>query len=386
LALLALFRRWYVFLSAGLLMAAFAEAVFYHVRDALRSRTFSWRSLWVAIFNPVVSGVAFVVVYGVVTFPLSVHRLKPNYSHTYSAYQQGDTWWAAIADNVGHIGQYYGVGQLILALVSFLVALGLAAVRREIYYVFVPAGLAAVLFSHVQSMGYHQALVVCVGLVATPLLLSRNLVTSDRTANRFYGWALLFVVTLLAGFGFQRVFLSPWLPPSKLADAVLPQVRFVPERRHDLPQIEALLQFIAGKMTADAPTPCVYLLSSSTKFNSWHLACAGISLNRSFPVVAYISRTHDIDARDGFPDELVTARLVLVADPLQTPLTREQKVVTVPARLFLAGQGFAQAFVKDPESFTLDDGIHVYAYDRVRPSTPEEIAGLHQLIGIPSNL
>jgi hypothetical protein len=164
-------------------------------------------------------------------------------------------------------------------------------------------------------------------------------------------------------------------------------MKWQPMVRHDLPQFEALLQFVESKVddhTGRPPHPCVYLLSSSELLNSSSLWSADLQFQRPMPVEAYIYNTHDIDRRDGFPDDLVSASLVLVADPLQTQFDQGQNVITVPARMFLNQEGFAEAFVRDSQTFQLDNGIRVYAYERMRPSTPQEIEQLHELIGLSS--
>jgi hypothetical protein len=172
-----------------------------------------------------------------------------------------------------------------------------------------------------------------------------------------------------------------------LVQQAFPALRVQPAQRHDLTEIEALMRFVGDKVVnppGRPPVHDVYLLSSSQLLNSSLLDGASFQLNTPLPAQDYICSTHDVDRRDGFPDSLVTARLVLVADPIQTHLQEEQKVLTVPARLFLQGQGFARAFTRDPRTFQFDQGVRVYVFERARPSTPEEIALLHEQIGLPS--
>jgi hypothetical protein len=173
-----------------------------------------------------------------------------------------------------------------------------------------------------------------------------------------------------------------------MAQSLFPTNRIQPIQRHDLPEIEALMRFIGDKVSnppGQPPVKNVYLLSSSLLFNSSNLGTAGFQLNKPLPATDSICQTSDVDLRDGFPDSLLTAEIVLVADPVQTHLKEEQKVLAVPARMFLQGRGFAQAFTRDPKVFQLDQGVHVYTFERVRPSTPEEIAQLREEVGVPSS-
>lgn len=382
LALLAIFRRWYLFLAIALLLVAAVEATFYALRHLLRTQTISLQSMSQWFFGLMVCVATFVSVYGLITFPLAIRRAGVDYSYQYAAYQHGDSPWTAIAANLNVVVQYFGFGQVILCGCCFVVGLSLGGIRRKVLYLFAPAFVALVFFSRIQTMGTHHALLVYLGMIGTPLVVSKELVVSGGPIQNKWGWVVLCGAVVFAGLGFQTTFSASSLWSAELA-SVLPKMKVLPKRRHDLPQIEALFHFVEVKVAADCPQPCVYLIASSQEFNSSMLTGAPYSLNEFLPSASCISNTHDVDRRDGFPQELVNARLVLLAVPLQTHLVRNQKVISVPYQLFLSDQGIAKAFVKDPESFNLDDGIRVFAYSRVRSATPEEIANFHDLTGIP---
>jgi hypothetical protein len=159
-----------------------------------------------------------------------------------------------------------------------------------------------------------------------------------------------------------------------------------PVQRTDLDEIARLMQFIGGKVSTapGQPTPRdIYVLSSSWAFNSSYLETAGFQLRQQLPAGDRICDTHDVDFRDGFPGELVTAQVVVLAEPIQSHLIAEQKVIAVPFRMFSQGTGFAQAFTRDPEIFHLDQGIRVSIFERTRASTPGEIQELREEIGLP---
>lgn len=379
-ALSAVFRRWLVFFAVAFFLTAGIETALRAIRALRKDGGLRWPTLRPFVYGPACSVMVFAVCVVLWTFPLSFRRKEANFSFQYSAYQHGDSFATAVLANLHEVVHFYGLGQLVLACACFAGALFVKSTRRQATYVFVPASFALVLFSRIQTMDPHHLLLVYLGLVVTPIFLFKSLLTSNWPLARVCGWLILSVAVLLATLNFQTTFLTNPFPGLAILE---PSEREVPEKRTDLPQIEALLEFIEKKAGGAPPHHFVYLIASSWELNSNHLILAPISLNKPIAATKYISETHDVDRRDGFPKELADAQIVLLATPLQTHLFRDQKVLSVPYDLFVSDQGFAQAFRKTEPSFELEKGIHVFVYERVRDSTPEEIADLHDRLGMP---
>ena len=386
LALLALSKRWYLYLVIGLLVVYFLEIAVDLTVTSYRSRSLSLTSIRAAAYGPLFLLCGLIGIY-FLSFPLPLTILTTNYSYIYSAYQSGDGWGSALVANLDLIIQRFGVAQVALAFLCFAAALFFRQTRRAALYLYLPAWVAWLDVSRVQTLGDHHTLLLYISTAVTPIFLAQQLLSPAFPQAKPWGWSLLILAVLVSCLSYASVFSTA--PPfgSSLVQNVFPALRAQPVQRHDLTEIEALMQFVGDKVVnppGQPPELNVYLLSSSHLMNSSLLDSAGFQLNTPLPAEDYICRTHDVDHRDGFPESLVTAKLVLVADPLQTHLDQEQKVLSVPVRLFLQGQGFAQAFTRDPRTFQFDDGIRVYVYERARPSTPEEIEQLHEQVGVPT--
>ncbi|MCE0497487.1 MAG: hypothetical protein LV481_06015 [Methylacidiphilales bacterium] len=385
LAILALCKRWYLYLDVGLLVVLLVEIALDFIATSRRSRSVTLVSVYQAAYGPFFCAWGLVGVY-FLSFPLPVEILTTNYSRIYTSYQTNGSWLATLGTNFVALFRYFGLAQVALALLCFVVALFLTQARRGALYLYLPGWVAWLFFSRVAEMGIHHILLFYIATAVMPLFLARQLLSSPGLPDRKpWGWVLLVVAVLVSGLSFWSVF-SP-SPPlgSSLAQAAFPVVRRQPVQRHDLGEIEALVRFIGDKVGSPPGVPPardVYVLASSDLFNSSLLSSAGFQLNESLPAQDHVCITKDVDVRDGFPDQLVSARLVLVTDPIQTDLPSRQKVMTVPARLFLRGEGFAHAFTRDPRIFQLDQGVRVYVFERVRPSTPEEIMQLHEQLGL----
>jgi hypothetical protein len=387
LALLAMSKRWYLYLVIGLLVVFFAEVGINFLVTTLRARSLSLASIRAAIHGPFLCLGALIAVY-FLAYPVPIRVVTTDYSHMYSAYQTGDSWGSAIAINMGLIVKRFGAAQLLLAGACFVAALFFPPARRPALYLGVPGVIGCLYISHVQTMDDHHTLLLFLAAAVMPLFLARQLFSSGRNGIRRWGWAVLAAALIVGLLGFQSVFFRT--PPfgSSFVQSIFPATRMQPMERTDLDEISRLMHFIGDKVAATPsqknPAQDIYLLASSYDLNSSHLQSAGFQLRQTLPAEDHVCETADVDFRNGFPDQLVTAQVVLLAEPLQTHLAVVQKDVAVPFRMFHDGTGFAQAFTRDPEIFHLDHGIQVYIFERTRASTAGEIQKLHDEIGLPS--
>jgi hypothetical protein len=386
MALTALSKRWFLYLVIGQMAVLWVETGLEIIAASRRSRSITLSSIGAAIYGPFLCVCSLAGVY-FLSFPLPFKILTTDYSTIFAAYQTSDSWLSQIVDNLGHIVQQFGIAQTVLSFLCFVAALFFTQTRRAAVYLYVPALAAWADFSKVQNMAEQHILLVYIALAVTPLFLAQQLLSAKLPAGKAWGWSVLALMVLISCLSFESVFASA--PPlgSSFVQAMLPTYRKPPAQRHDIAELEALMNFVGDKVaTASGKPPVadVYLLSSSQLLNSSHLSTLGLQLNEVLPAGDHICLTNDVDLRDGFPNLLLSAKLVLVADPVQTHLAADQKVITVPVRMFLQDEAFAHAFTRDPHSFQLDDGVRVYAFERVRPSTPEEIDQLRREIGVPS--
>jgi hypothetical protein len=101
------------------------------------------------------------------------------------------------------------------------------------------------------------------------------------------------------------------------------------------------------------------------------------SLRKPFEATAMVVRPADVDKRDGFPQQLPTADIVVASDPPQIHLAAEdQQVILEPARQLAKKVGIGAAFERVEGEYVLDGGAQAFLYRRTRPVTAEEIAEL----------
>ncbi|HZL44443.1 MAG TPA: hypothetical protein VFD66_14330, partial [Verrucomicrobiae bacterium] len=146
-----------------------------------------------------------------------------------------------------------------------------------------------------------------------------------------------------------------------------------PLRRGDLAEWRRLAATMDSVLLAQGQGP-IYVLASSTTINSSDLLSVNRSLGEHYITPGFVRYSAEIDRRDGFPAELLKAKYVMAADPVQLDFDpAEQQIIAAPERELLEGSGIAGAFQKLPYEFVLDGGVKVYIFQKVRNFTDLEI-------------
>jgi len=102
-------------------------------------------------------------------------------------------------------------------------------------------------------------------------------------------------------------------------------------------------------------------LASSESLNDDILKCS--LLPRSKNAVNNMLGTSHVDKRDGFPNNLLVAKYIVVTDPVQVHLgVEDQRVIEYFTNEILSGQ--AQN-LKRIESFEIKEGLTAHIYERM---------------------
>ncbi|MEE4270734.1 MAG: hypothetical protein V2I67_03610 [Thermoanaerobaculales bacterium] len=363
LGILVLFRRWWGIWGVALLIVLLVDAARRYLRSDDRGLKGLKRSFRTFVLVSLGSGLTVIAL----AAPVLVHKLRTDYADRFSAYTHESLAgrWASVVDHFGLLG--------LLAVVAGGVLL-LTAAKTRGPGAFLLAHLATtfVVMTRIQDhtpqhwwLYSAQALLV-VGWAAAEL--------SARLPDRKAMWSVLVsavsgvfltVSVFVSGGPVNRATLGPLVP----SDVIRPTIR------HDLDEIDRMLTYLdRGIGSSEAK---LYVLSSSPTLSDHVLAFSNMSLNAAHRSPAAILQATHVDRWHGFPRGLLTADVVLVADPVQLHLRPEfQRVVAEPAESFLEGTDIALAFDRLPEVFELDGGVVVRIFLRVRPNTPGEISAL----------
>jgi len=276
---------------------------------------------------------------------------------------------------------YFGSITLVAAVLGFALAVREASVRRLALLVGLQAIVLLLSFNLVQTFGAnHFYLVVPALLVFESLAIVRFVAAAASPSARRRRLAL--AVGILA-LNFAIVLLPPLSTSGARMTAPLTglfgRVRHAPQHRTDLDEIARLARAVAA-LRAERGGGSVYVLASSNVLNPDVLRNAHLALPDRSDVPdlrSAIAPGVHVDRRDGFPLDLLSADIVVTADPPQIHLApEEQQVVLVPLAELAAGTTIGRSFRTLPERFALDDGVVARLHVKEGRLDPEDVRAL----------
>ena len=363
-ALLALFRRWYGIWSVGFCLVVAAESTWL----AWRNRRLGRPAILAALRPAAAIGAGALATLLVLAAPLVLGRLGGGYTEEFAAYGVG-----GLGERLVAVVAEYGV---VLLGIAAIAGFGLArrpAFRRVAGVICLQLAVVFVAMVGLQAHDpqhwylYSAGLLVLVG---TWIAVTLQSLAGDRRRR--------IVAGLLVGLGLlttAAVFLPAAGPAADRFGPLVPRLRVRPKVRTDLEQIGQLLGRLDAEMRRRPGY--IYVLGSSPRFSDQVLAFANLSLGTDHPSTAAILSSAHVDRRDGFPRLILEADYVVVGDPVQVHLGREQQqVVVVPAESFLEGRDIAGAFHRLPGQYDLEGGVEVSIFERVRRIRTDELDAL----------
>jgi len=363
LALLAIFRRWWAFWSVAWCAAIAVEALWL----LLTLWPWTWRAAGRVLRGPAVAAAAAALTL-LATAPGRVPTiLGTDWADYLVAYKRHSGIGAELVEVVGR----WGLLPLTLLAVSVVGGLWSRPTRRPVAMLSVQAGLIFALFRRWQDPSpqhwylYLPALIVLVGL-----MLTRTAAALRRPVAR----AALIAVVTLGGLAVSATVLSE-RPREGVWGHLAPGIRIRPAVRHDLDEVRRLLAHLDQRLSV-APG-WVYVLAVRGPLTDTGLGFANLSLGTSFTAPSFVLSSAHVDRRDGFPDNLLRARYVVLPEPVQVPQPPvHARVASEPARCLLEGEGIGRAFRRGREVFSFDGGVRASVWDLVRPLTADDVVVL----------
>jgi hypothetical protein len=369
---LVYFRRWYLYWILWFWIAAGMLCLW----DAFDQ----WRSgsCRLSVFRRAAMLGGGVLAFTALMFVVSPHftrnLLSYNFADRYAAFRESKTFWQFLANTFSSPGVVF----ILLFLGGLAYGFSVPHLRKLVVFQVVQFVGAVAHFGHTQDFGPHHHYL----LLALMLPWATLLVTVGLQEFRWRFAACLIPVGILA------TTLSFTSLSSAMPATLWPMIGVVdgaPLTRGDLAEWRRLGETM-DEILLSHGYGRVYVLGASTTINSSALLSLNRSLDENFRTPDFVDYTREIDKRDGFPVELLHARYVIVASPVQTEFNpEEEQIVVAPEREFLEGSGIAAAFEKLPYQFKLDggekvnkldSGVRVYIFRKVRNITSQEVQQL----------
>jgi hypothetical protein len=355
LALLALFRRWYGIWTAALVVVLVMELAW----DVARGRR-SWSHLRFRV-----AAVVAAIVTTVLLAPGRVlNVVSTDYGDRFIHYDSGSSW---IGDLMS-FGNQFGWLAMVVFAGGAVASLATPSARRGTVLLLVHLGLVHGVFRSIQDPSPQHWYLILPGML---LITARGLLELPRWLPRPWSRGLqVGVIVVAVNIASQTVGLINWIGPP-----FGPSRQIQPMQRSDLDEVRRLMDLLDARIRAGSGL--VAVLAGGGPLTDTALAFANHSLGTRYRCPERVITGSHVDLRDGFPDALVAADLVVVPDPGQfrrPPTT--QRVVSEPTRDFATGTGIAAGFSAHPQHFILGDGVRFTVHERFRTTRPAELEAL----------
>ncbi len=284
---LALMRRWFLFLIAGILLLWGAATA----ADQLRRRDFP------ALLNFLLYGVISAAIGLAALWPMFRHALAGNYAATYAYWKGG-----GLRFELRNLGWLCGTGTLVLTALGYL--WGLVQSNRALRLGAAGMGasglIALALFNRIQSMEVHQVTILMPMLVCGLVLLALGAITLKKRLRRRAACALLSAL-LLGQYALSLTSECPWE-----VHPLLPVKSLKPPVRDDFDALHEVADFIDAN--CDAQHQALFLCNSDDydRLTFVNLRYPDLSMRQKV-ALQQISLPHH-----GFPAAWFSARYYLV--------------------------------------------------------------------------
>jgi hypothetical protein len=369
-------QRWNAYWVVGFFVLALADGIF----ALFERREFSLRRFMQCFRAPIVAGFSAFSLFACLAWPKMVTIATTDYSDIFSAYLEH----SGLLDAIGRLVSTFGLGLILLILVSFVYLIMRADSRRIALLMALQFVFMFVHFSNTQTMGPHHLYVL---MPAMLIVLCIAIATSITSCNRKYviGGSVGLILTLLIGTVSAMNVFAPSGPPvaRSLESGLSPEVGIVsqsyrpPLVRNDLDEFIRLVRYVDELLADGSQGSGLYVLAAAQMFNAAHFENISASTGVEFASVDQLLSSSVVDKRDGYPKNILRASIVITSDPiLLSRRPEDQQVVRIPAEDMLSGSGIGAAFERLPDTFELEGQVEVIIFRRVRPNTVEEIADL----------
>jgi hypothetical protein len=368
LTLSVILRRWNAYWAVSFLVIVGIDGLVGFARSQDRSAA----HLFVHLRPSLIAGGAALAILLLGAGPLAFRMATTDYADIYDAYNREDGVLPVLAAVGGDLGYFWAV----FFLGSAAALIWTREMRRLALFLTGQCVIIVGLFTSAQSFSVHHYYLLQAGiLIVCSLCILVMLEHWSSAIGKGVVLGLMLAIALCVN-------LAVFVPrAAALREQFLPLVprgTYHPLVRHDVEELNRLYAKLDELMhRPGASGHKFYVLSSTNELNNSHFSAGSIHPPFRFSSSDRLLRSHVVDKRDGFPQRLLKANVVVLGAPLGGWGDSSQ-VLLEPARLIKECIGLGRAFVELPYVFRLDNNVTARLFEKVRPFTTTEIQALSE--------
>jgi len=355
LLVLVLFRRHFAYWVVGFICSQ-TVVVLFQIAVGREHRAETIKGF---ILNMLIIGGSCAIILGIFFREFLKRSLFNNFSEAYAGY---NVPWA---EKFSRLMDIYGGIFLTLALVVPPILMFFRHRTRPYVCAFLTnIAVASFMIWNVLQMNYHHnyLIVIQLLLLSTLGVAGINSFVQSKKGRVAVG----LVIALVCGVNFMGFFV-PKAGEISIAP-LFARTRYHPKYREDIP---AILHMVDDLNEMSGGGNNIYVLASSATMNSNILALAHLPETTS--AMPQLYATHDVDLRDGFPQDFLRADILVVCDPIQLHLaTGTQEVVRYLAEQILNNRSYLGSHYVLAREYMLQNDVTAKVYRRTSDLTSRD--------------
>ena len=346
-----LFRRYFAYFVVGYMTTLFLHSAYQII---CTRRLSGWmEKIRNAVINFAVVGGVAVCILLLFFKPLVVRILTTNYSKAYEGYNE------PLFNKINNVIYQLGPITFVLAGIAIVLCLLTKKFRMLTLFCAVSTVVTTAAFFHVQSMGYQHIYTIAPSVFILEALGTLQIIALTRK----YFWRLIVAVVFAAVLGIGAA--NCFLPTARKFTSSFANIyaqQYHPLWRSDIDELHHLADYVNS--LTEGTDDQVYVCASGSVLN-WSIMD---SLNQPYSSGALhnMCLVSNVDSRDGFSANFLSAKYIIVTDPVQTHLAEgTQETVRFPNQEVQDKHSpIGRHFVKLEKTFTLDDNVKAYIYQK----------------------
>lgn len=343
-----LFRRYFAYFIVGYVAALFLYSCYKILKSNKRKD-----AIKCSCINIIIIGSLAVVIMVTIFLPLLLHVLKNNYSQQYAAYD------APLLTKLNGIVNTYGIWILFISAIGVILSIVKKNMQKISLFCLIAILVTIGLFFKVQAMGIQHVYTIAIGLYILFFNGIYQIIYSLKNKRIQICAVVIFIGVSVLGT------MNCFIPSERQKVAKISKLfteTYDPFYRGDIEQLHQLADYL-NSLTYGTEKR-VYIDASGGILNNSIMD----SLNKPYGTCAVnnLCATADVDLRDGFPKDFLSADIVVVTDPIQLHLAEgTQEVVRFLAQEVCNKESpIGRHFEKNDKYFILDDDVKVFIYEK----------------------
>ena len=346
--LMVITRRWYLFWIIGYFISYAISIVIHIFKQKEKTERIE------ILKNGIIFAISFLIVVGILLFPVIRRTIIANYGTSYGAWNVG-----GITTEIKNQFLYIGLLTLIIIICGMIYSVINKKILLYELRIIMTLFITLFLFTRIQNMGYHQSLILAPEYIVLSVVGVISLLQFKNEIINIINMVVVSIIFILGYYGsitnklfYNSVFYS--------------NISLAPVYRTDYEEVSEIVDFIKNNTNENDK---VYVNAADGKYCGQTFSQFIMPDRSLIDIVAYES---SVDSVHGFPVELLEAKYVFLTNKVLESTGAKQGTLITNIKNEIENNEKISKKYKMIKEYKIDDEITFYVYERIEKVDKEE--------------